>query len=162
MIHQRNAIGGAHPRQPGAQRLPIGHADEIGLEANFAVGQPHFGEGPGQSFDRRLGVAFIDVEMLDKGITLRQILGDRVDDDARLALAGPDQVDAARQVREIEMARQGAGVGEAGEIGEIDAGARDDGIQALRVHLPLQSSDLHKILGGGFHRSFSLIWRTAS
>ena len=55
------------------------------------------------------------------------------------------------------MARQGAGVGEACEIGEIDAGARDDGIQALRVHLSLKSSDLHKIIGGGFHRSFSLI-----
>jgi len=84
------------------------------------------------------------VEMLDVRIPPCQPFGDRIDHHARLAGARPNQIDASRRVGEIEMSRQRARIDQAGKISEVDAGACDDGIEALLVHLPGKTPDLYE------------------
>jgi hypothetical protein len=43
------------------------------------------------------------------------------------------------------MARQRAGIGEACEVGEVDPGARDNGVEVERIHLPRQPLELYEI-----------------
>ena len=94
--------------------------------------------------------------MLDEGVAARQSLGDGIDDDARLTGSRPYEVNAARRIREVEVARQRAGIGEAGEIREVDAGPRHDGVEAAGIHLLRQPFELDEILDCSLHVSVSV------
>jgi hypothetical protein len=55
------------------------------------------------------------------------------------------------------VAPEGAGKGEAGEVGQVDAGAGDDGVNPAGVHLRRHAVDIHKVARGRFHLIFRRI-----
>jgi hypothetical protein len=62
---------------------------------------------------RRFRVGLVDLEALHPGVPPREPLRDRVEHDDRLAVARPDEQNAADRIRQVEMAREGPRIGEA-------------------------------------------------
>ena len=78
-------------------------------------------------------------------------IGNRINHHAWFTGAWPNQIDPSRGVCEIDVARQRARIDQAGQISEVDTGARHDGIKAMFIHLLSEAFSLHKIGNSCFH-----------